>query len=123
MKRRKYHRVHSLHSFEVTQFIREIDMVLPTIQMEEHRALISNMRALMMEGSMSHRPSPGKPVTCTINTVETLRSIIETLRCCGVAPPGWPPPPGPEELLHYRKVPVPCWDGTEEENQKGGQSV
>ena len=115
MKKHKTHRREIVRCFEITDFLKEIDKVLPTVQTEKHRIIINKCRAILIAGSMSHIPEPGEPITCHINTEKAVGITIEILRYCGVAPPGWPQPPSPDELLQYRK--------TAGQNQNGRQSL
>lgn len=114
MKRRTKKRPHQAYQvFEITIFLREIDRVLPTIEVSEHRATVIQARNLLMAASMPCPPVPGEPISCLDVSDEMLIDAIETLRCCGIAPPGWPQPPGPDALLSARAVIVPGWDGTD----------
>jgi hypothetical protein len=114
VKRRTNKRPQGVYrAFEITVFLREIDRFLPSIQTPEHRAAVIQTRNLLMAASMSRPPAPGEIPSCLVVTEETLVDVIETLRCCGIAPAGWPQPPGPDALLQPRAVMVLGWDGTD----------
>lgn len=114
MKRRTKKRPHQVYqAFEITDFLRKIDQVLPTIEGPEHRATVVRVRNLLMATSMSRPLAPGETPSCHALTEETLADLIETLRCCGIAPDGWPPPPGPDALIRPGVAFVPGWDGTD----------
>lgn len=114
MKRRTKKRPSGVYqAIEITAFLREINRVLPTIEGPEHRATVIQARNLLMATSMSRPLAPGETPSCLALTEETLAKLIETLRCCGVAPPGWPQPPSPDVLLQSCPVIVPGWDGTD----------
>lgn len=99
--------------FEVTDFLREIDRVLPTIEGPEHRATVIRAKKLLMATSISRPLATGETPSCLALTQEALMHLIETLRCCGIAPDGWPPPPGPDALIRPGVAFVPGWDGTD----------
>lgn len=114
MKRRTKKRPAGVYkAFEITVFLREIDRVLPTIKGPEHRATVVRAKNLLMAASMPRPPAPGEIPSCLALTEETLADLIETLRCCGIAPPGWPQPPGPDALIRPGIAFVPGWDGTD----------
>lgn len=120
MKRRTKKRPHQdIKVFEITVFLREIDRVLPSIEGPEHRATVIQARNLLMATSMSRPLAPGETPSCLVLNVETLADLIETLRCCGIAPDGWPQPPGPDALIRSGTIIVPGWDGTD--GQGGNQ--
>jgi|GEM_PF-6856263 len=110
----------SYGAFDVTNFLREIDRILPTIKTAYHRAKVLETRRLLMAVTTSTPPEPGEVPTCPVGTIELLTSIIETLRCCGIAPPGWPQPPGPDAFIRSRKITIAGWHGTD---GNGGQSL
>jgi len=115
MKRKRKHTRSSLNFqiFEITDFLREIDRALPNIAGQEHRAMVLQARNYLMAMSTPRFPRPGEIPPCLMGNEEMLMKTIETLRCCGIAPAGWPQPPGPEALLRQRHVFVPGWDGTD----------
>ena len=102
-------------AFEVTDFLREIDRVLPTIQGEEHRHIVMQTRNLLIAFSSTKFPKFGEMPECAITSEELLMKIIESLRCCGIAPKGWPQPPGPEALIRLSSISVPGWNGIDAE--------
>jgi hypothetical protein len=93
--------------FEITDFLREIDRVLPTIEGAVHRAIVFKIRSLF--GALLYSQIMGDLVPHFSVTNEVLLGAIETLRCCGISPAGWPPPPGPEALLRPRLTFVGGW--------------
>ena len=114
MKRRTNKRPPGVYqAVEITVFLREIDRVLPTIEGPEHRATVIQARKLLMATSMSRPLAPGENPSCLALNIETLAELIETLRCCGIAPAGFPQPPGPDALIRSGAIIVPGWDGTD----------
>ncbi len=99
--------------FELTPFLREIDRVLPTIKTPEHRAVVVQARNFIMAISTSTPPQHGEPISSGLVSLEILEKLIETLRCCGIAPEGWPPPPSPDALIRSRQIFILGWDGTD----------
>ena len=93
-------------SVEVTEFLIEIARVLPTVKTQFHRDVIEGARDYLLAHS-AQLPPEGGDFQCLRGNLETLCDVIETLRCCGVAPPGWPAPPPPEALIRARQVFVP----------------
>ena len=114
MKRRTNQRPPGVYqAVEITVFLREIDRILPTIEGSEHRTTVIQARNLLIATSMSRPLAPGEVPSCLALNAETLADLIETLRCCGIAPAGFPQPPGPDVLLRHSVVHVPGWDGTD----------
>jgi hypothetical protein len=119
MKRRTNKRTSGVYQvFEITDFLREIDRVLPTIEGPEHRATVVRAKNLLMATSMPRPLEPGETPACLALNMETLAELIETLRCCGIAPSGWPQPPGPDALIRPGVAFVPGWDGTDGQGRK-----
>ena len=92
----------------LTEFLSEIGKVLPTITGTEHRAMVIHAQSLF--GALLYSILMGKGFTVL---EDTFQKVIETLRCCGIAPAGWPQPPGPEALLRTRAVFLQGWGGTD----------
>jgi hypothetical protein len=95
-------------SLDVAPFLHEIERVLPTIQGTEHRTVVEGVRGFLISHSLASRFAPSyRPPS-----FEILVGMVETLRCAGIAPPGWPQPPGPNAFIEARPIFVPGWDGT-----------
>ena len=101
--------VGSHKSLDIAPFLNEIERVLPTIEGPEHRAVVEGVRSYFIAHCLASRlESSYRPPS-----LEILSDMIETLRCAGIAPPGWPVPPGPDALLQVRAAFVPGWDATQ----------
>ena len=101
----------------LTGFLSEIDQVLPTVKGTEHRATIIKIQSLFM--ALLYSLIMGYLVPRFSVPEEILQQAIETLRCCGVAPSGWPQPPGPDALLRPGVAFVRGWSETA--GTKGGE--
>lgn len=104
-------------AIEITDFLHEINRVLPTIQAQEHRDIVIQMQRVLIVFSTSTLPMPGEEPNFPVGGAELLEHVIETLRCCGIAPAGWPQPPRFDGLIRCRALRVPGWKKT---NEAGG---
>ena len=108
--RRPSHAPASSYQFlDIAPFLNEIERKLPAIEGQEHRAIVEKIRGFLVAHSMLASMTPNyRPPS-----FDLLLDMIETLRCAGIAPPGWPQPPGRDALLRTRFIFVPGWDATE----------
>jgi hypothetical protein len=104
---------------EITELLDEIDRVLPSIQGVEHRAIVIQMRDYLIAASVPRLLHPGEPINFEAGTEEMFYGAIEILRCCGIAPAGWPQPPGPEELFRSQ---INIWGWAEGPETGGPES-
>lgn len=88
--------------------------MLPTIEGAEYRAVVVGVRNFFI----SHYLASRLALSYRPPSFDTLVDMIVTLRCAGVSPPGWPPPPGPDAFIEARLIVIPGWDGT---HRNGGQ--
>jgi hypothetical protein len=86
----------TLHAFEVTEFINEIDKVFPTITCPVKRQAVSRIRDFIFATSSTTLPGPGESPDCSPIDSITLTIVVELLRRCGIAPAGWPQPDAEE---------------------------
>ena len=91
--------------FEITPFLLEIERVLPSVTCPFQRTAIESARDFILETSQTNTPESPLDIDQTIDP-HLLVLLTETLRYCGVAPAGWPPPPPPGERLSVTWVPV-----------------
>lgn len=94
----------------LTVFLSEIDQILPKIKGTEHRATIIKIQSLFE--ALIYSLIMGYLVPRFSVPEDTLQQAIETLRCCGIAPSGWPQPPGPDALLRPGVASVRGWSET-----------
>lgn len=85
-------------------FLHEINRVLPNIEVPEQRASVHYVQSLFRTLHHSALMSESNREPSTTITERALKVMIETLRCCGIAPSRWPQPPGPDELLRCHPV-------------------
>lgn len=90
--------------FDPAPFLREIDRVLPSITCPTKRAAVEGARHFLVTFAMPNANLVGPPPS-RADFAAVIVPLIETLRCCGIAPEGWPPPPGPGAVIRYRQGP------------------
>lgn len=92
---------HSTPGFDVKPFLREIELKLPTVKSAIHQgAILGSRDFLLHHASELARPNQAPAL------LGMLVTMLDTLRCCGVVPQGWPPAPLPDEKLRIFMVPI-----------------
>lgn len=106
--------------FNITRLLSEIEERLPSVNPDLKGVALRAQKNLL---SWSYPLDDETRNRQKLRTVEweVFCMVAEALRCCGIAPAGWPQPPDPDESLVLNLNPIPCF--FEVISEKGGQTA
>lgn len=85
-------------AFDALPFLEEIERVLPSIVAPTLLKAVRDARWYLV-GYIAFHPPGSSDDAVSSQTRRELARIVESLRCCGIAPAGWPAPPKEGALI------------------------